>query len=451
MTSSTKGLLLVLLALVLWPAASKDVVEVKEGRIFPRLASCFFKTRLNALRHHLDIVQGHAVRDLSQTISTRDLPQVSANVAASSLQPLEALSKGQDEHIKLSKAGIESLMQKVLNVKQSLRSRQPREEYIRLEEPLWQGKTMTTGKELQFRRLLGFHQVAFSWSADRQIPPCPVWSPTLANSACMNGLNVAGPSEQCLQNQPLPALLRASGDVAFDSMRPNSSFIMRCFDNLGYFDPPADAECSLATFRRSDEDSSTCSSCSPDYYGMQCSLCPSCGSHGTCNDTLSGNGQCVCDSGWSGASCSICASGYYGSSCLACPSCGSHGTCSDTLSGNGQCVCDSGWSGASCSICASGYYGSSCLACPSCGSHGTCSDTLSGNGQCVCDSGWSGTLCDEADSQIDCATAPEGTQYCVEIGVSPSYVTCNFGNEVVQSCGGGTKCYDNGSGVFCNY
>src|SRR5688500_2316307 len=40
--------------------------------------------------------------------------------------------------------------------------------------------------------------------------------------------------------------------------------------------------------------------------------------------------------------------GHYGSSCTACPNCGSHGTCNDGLSGDGLCLCQLGWSGALC-------------------------------------------------------------------------------------------------------
>jgi len=50
--------------------------------------------------------------------------------------------------------------------------------------------------------------------------------------------------------------------------------------------------------------------------------CPNCG-HGTCNDGINGDGQCICDIEWTssdGGTCNSCAAGYYsnGGDCLVC-------------------------------------------------------------------------------------------------------------------------------------
>ena len=49
---------------------------------------------------------------------------------------------------------------------------------------------------------------------------------------------------------------------------------------------------------------------------MKKTACPNC-SQGTCNDGISGNGQCTCTTGWmsDGGNCNACAAGYYGPSC----------------------------------------------------------------------------------------------------------------------------------------
>ena len=73
--------------------------------------------------------------------------------------------------------------------------------------------------------------------------------------------------------------------------------------------------------------------------------CPNC-QYGTCRDTLSGNGTCLCHSGWiigSSVACDTCATGLFGSACTeVCPSC-DNGTCNSGVTGNGQCTCATGW------------------------------------------------------------------------------------------------------------
>ena len=137
--------------------------------------------------------------------------------------------------------------------------------------------------------------------------------------------------------------------------------------------------------------SEACDACSSGYFGSSCtgpsfsflpslpfftqqcslfsiflsffSVCPSC-ENGTCFDTLSGNGTCSCNFGWttgSSLACDTCLSGNFGSTCQACPACG-NGSCNAGVTGNGTCSCSAGWAVGSvqCDVCAPGYYGPSC-------------------------------------------------------------------------------------------
>ncbi len=99
-----------------------------------------------------------------------------------------------------------------------------------------------------------------------------------------------------------------------------------------------------------------------------------CGAHSTCVD-----GGCRCNSNWTGPSCSACASGYYGNACTLCPSCGPHGSCLDGLAGNGTCTCEANYSGANCGTVIDPCVGVTC------GANRTCV-----GGRCVCDSNWTG-------------------------------------------------------------
>ena len=48
----------------------------------------------------------------------------------------------------------------------------------------------------------------------------------------------------------------------------------------------------------------------------QCALkCPTCTVHGTCHDGKAGNGTCLCEFNWAGATCNVCSESYYGSQC----------------------------------------------------------------------------------------------------------------------------------------
>lgn len=54
------------------------------------------------------------------------------------------------------------------------------------------------------------------------------------------------------------------------------------------------------------------------------SVCPGgvenpCGSHGDCDDGVTGSGVCKCHKGFKGKSCELCVSGYYGANCTGTP------------------------------------------------------------------------------------------------------------------------------------
>ena len=111
-----------------------------------------------------------------------------------------------------------------------------------------------------------------------------------------------------------------------------------------------------------------------------------------------GDGSCVCETGFTSYSnCTDCKSGYYGSDCTECPSCNGHGSCNDGLSGDGSCTCVNFFDPAtSCSDCRAGYFGTSCVdACPRsdaavCSEHGVCDDGIDGLGRCSCEEGYVG-------------------------------------------------------------
>lgn len=155
--------------------------------------------------------------------------------------------------------------------------------------------------------------------------------------------------------------------------------------------------------------------CASGYYGASCTLCPNCGAHGTCLDTLAGDGTCSCAAHYSGADCSTF------SACSG-VTCNAHSSCV-----GGSCVCNSDWTGESCNACASGYYGAACDPC-SCGPHGTCSDGLSGDGSCLCDESYTGADC------TSCLYMHLPNGDCVDnCSVNPSYPYI-FQTECVDAC-----------------
>ena len=189
-----------------------------------------------------------------------------------------------------------------------------------------------------------------------------------------------------------------------------------------------------------------CGSCSGNYSGILCDPCPgtleglTCGLHGTCNDTVAGDGMCTCDSHhWDPLTgCFACDENYYGPACLgACPGgarCSGHGVCDNGLGGSGACSCDAAWGGASCDSMCGGGVGNTCFG------HGTCDVTV-GACRCFfdgtdghwaepscssCAVGWTGSKC-----VASCAVASDGLEcsghgYCGERGCVCSGGFCSF-------------------------
>lgn len=139
--------------------------------------------------------------------------------------------------------------------------------------------------------------------------------------------------------------------------------------------------------------------CPAGLYGPNCTACPVCGLHESCDDGLTGSGQCVCAMGWDGTLCSACASGYFGADCSGiCPSCNNYSGCSQGIQGTGQCICSVANADptAACMSCKPGFFGwpgcgTFCVASATCHGHGTCD---SRTGACICSSSYGGAFCD---------------------------------------------------------
>ncbi|CAJ1458165.1 unnamed protein product, partial [Effrenium voratum] len=126
---------------------------------------------------------------------------------------------------------------------------------------------------------------------------------------------------------------------------------------------------------------------------QQCT-CTSPGTH-FCREGRTGDGLCVCHSGWGGDNCELCAEGFFPAPSTASPSCttfcsdwstcGGHGTCNPF----GICQCDQGWAGRNCDHCEENWYplGACDVYCTpeeTCSHHGVCSSY----GLCLCEDGW---------------------------------------------------------------
>jgi len=134
-----------------------------------------------------------------------------------------------------------------------------------------------------------------------------------------------------------------------------------------------------------------------------------CTGHGSCD--LSGDeAQCVCDTGWTGATCDVCADGYHAAEDGGCvvdevctnKSCLS-GVCVDAT-GVVECHCYPGWAGATCNSCAAGFHddgngicvGDEMCTDSSCAHDGTCNDD-EGMVTCLCKAGYTGPACEDCD------------------------------------------------------
>ena len=102
----------------------------------------------------------------------------------------------------------------------------------------------------------------------------------------------------------------------------------------------------------------TVKKCCEGFYGPSCDPCPlghlnPCGGRGTCNDTLEGNGQCQCDSDFTGPLCGKCKDPTkYGPTCDSNCTC-LHGECNTGLQSSGHCktgTCKVGYTGKDCHL-----------------------------------------------------------------------------------------------------
>ncbi|ODN00589.1 Cysteine-rich with EGF-like domain protein 2-A [Orchesella cincta] len=138
---------------------------------------------------------------------------------------------------------------------------------------------------------------------------------------------------------------------------------------------------------------------------------------------------------------------HYGPQCLPClghpePVCSGHGKCkgSGTRKGNGECSCETGYTGKLCDSCAQNFYeaykDTDKLLCSAC--HKACQGGCSGAGCAVCKDGW------EADDEKGCIDLNEclleqepckQNEFCVNTEGSYTCIECD------KSCDG---CYGDG-------
>ncbi|CAD7936611.1 unnamed protein product [Amoebophrya sp. A120] len=117
--------------------------------------------------------------------------------------------------------------------------------------------------------------------------------------------------------------------------------------------------------------------CFEGFKGVDCAARSCCNGHGTCDQP----GLCVCEAGYSGENCenrALAPPAPVLDVATCDPGCGVNGVCS-----NGNCVCKTGWIGASCST----PVASSCP--DNCNGRGLCL-----NGKCSCNQGWQGEKCE---------------------------------------------------------
>eukprot|EP00298_Acanthocystis_sp_HF-20_P017341 c21728_g2_i1.p1 GENE.c21728_g2_i1~~c21728_g2_i1.p1 ORF type:complete len:298 (-),score=105.03 c21728_g2_i1:143-1036(-) len=136
-----------------------------------------------------------------------------------------------------------------------------------------------------------------------------------------------------------------------------------------------------------------CTECERGFYSENCRPCIDCGM-GSCRDGKLGNGTCECRVGWNHSStsesCTECSTNYYGHECKKCPTgennevCSGHGTCSDSIGGDGTCNCVNNWkrneTNGVCDECLDNRYGIDCSICRTDCANGNCSSGLRGNG-----------------------------------------------------------------------
>ncbi|XP_037831208.1 stabilin-1 isoform X2 [Kryptolebias marmoratus] len=165
--------------------------------------------------------------------------------------------------------------------------------------------------------------------------------------------------------------------------------------------------------------------CCKNHYSRDCQVCPGgvedpCGSHGDCNDGITGSGVCRCHKGFTGKSCERCQQGYYGAKCTVC-SCGM-GRCDEGMDGTGQCVCKPGWEGDHCQD----EIGSVPPECRQCHAQAVCVSRA-----CLCKPGFegNGTFCSPTPPPDLCAEYNGGCHLnadCNQMGLLVN-CTCHSG------------------------
>ncbi|XP_013870779.1 stabilin-1 [Austrofundulus limnaeus] len=161
--------------------------------------------------------------------------------------------------------------------------------------------------------------------------------------------------------------------------------------------------------------------CCKNHYGRDCQVCPGgvedpCGSHGDCDDGVTGSGLCRCHKGFKGKSCELCVSGYYGANCTAC-SCGM-GSCDDGVDGTGRCVCKPGWEGDGCQ----NKIGSVPPECRQCHAQAMCVSRVG----CLCKPGFegNGTFCSPAPPPDLCSEYNGGCHLNADCNQTGLLVNC---------------------------
>lgn len=223
---------------------------------------------------------------------------------------------------------------------------------------------------------------------------------------------------------------------------------------------PADSKeserrgCALHIFCKPDPMSCSCApgfkglqcsqECEPGYYGADCLQRCHCAVDGDC-DSITGECQKGCSSGWTGESCHIlgdspttstksmptlkpsCPPGWYGKTCSHRCHCADDEAC-DPSSGECPGSCKPGYSRPTCSECLSGMFGENCtLKChcwngdPNCMPDGRCHDG--------CAAGWTGERCQQA-----CSTNTFGPDCAYECHCAEDSGPCNPVSGTCSAC-----------------
>eukprot|EP01062_Namystynia_karyoxenos_P056248 TRINITY_DN47218_c0_g1_i1.p1 TRINITY_DN47218_c0_g1~~TRINITY_DN47218_c0_g1_i1.p1 ORF type:complete len:2822 (+),score=450.08 TRINITY_DN47218_c0_g1_i1:71-8536(+) len=199
---------------------------------------------------------------------------------------------------------------------------------------------------------------------------------------------------------------------------------------------------------------SDCTDCDRGHYGPGCiKECTGgaktpCRGHGRCRNGINGDGECICDLGWTADDCSISCPGTSSSNQWVC---GGKGTCQ----ANGTCVCNSAnFALPDCTTCVYGKTGPDCdVECPHngtsptdpkrrpCSDHGECGR----NQTCTCHSGYahaqSGTWVDRNACQEVCPGIGSPITPCSSNGkCNPNDNTCTCYDDDTLGHWGGSGC-----------